>query len=433
MTGQAQLLVRAMQMLEATQWQSREEIEALQYRKLVVLARHCEAHSAQFRARLHAAGLTAQDLAAPDGFAKLPLLSRRELQGAKDLFCSEIPQAHLPAYETRTSGSTGEPVLVRRTAYSQLDWLSTTMREHLWHERDFLAPFCAIRANIPKLTRLENWGAPAALLRKTGPALGIPITTDIETQIALIRGFMPQTLLIYPSNLAALTQHCATHDIAIPSLKKIITIGETSSPDVRTRAEITFGAEVSDMYSSQEAGNIALQCGQSDLYHVMAENLIVEIVDEHGVAADTGKTGRVVLTDLNNFATPLIRYNIGDYAEAGAPCSCGRGLPTLKRILGRERNLIRMPDGSRHWPLVGFHKFREIAPILQYQMIQQDRDRIELRLVVERSLTIEEQSKLTTHVHKSLGHPFALTISYFDGRIPTAANGKFEEFVSHAH
>ena len=431
MTSQADLLARAMQMLEATQWQSRAEIEALQYRKLAVLARHCEGHSAQFRMRLQAAGLTAEDLAAPNKFAKLPLLSRRELQRAQDLFCTDVPAAHLPTYETRTSGSTGEPVLVRRTAYSQLDWLSTTMREHLWHERDFLAPFCAIRANISKLTRLENWGAPAALLRKTGPALGIPITTDVATQAAMICEFRPHALLIYPSNLAALAQHCATHNIAIPSLKKILTIGETSSPDIRTRVKIMFGADVSDMYSSQEAGNIALQCGQAGLYHVMAENLIVEILDENGAAVGEGKTGRVVLTDLNNFATPLIRYDIGDYAEAGPACSCGRGLPTLKRILGRERNLIRMPDGSRHWPLVGFHKFREIAPILQYQMIQHDREHIELRIVAERTLTAEERSELVMHVQKSLGHAFALTISHFDGRIPRAPNGKFEEFVSH--
>jgi phenylacetate-CoA ligase len=338
----------------------------------------------------------------------------------------------LPTYDTRTSGSTGEPVLVRRTAHSQLDWLATTMREHLWHDRSFLAPFCAIRANIPKLTRLENWGAPASLLRKTGPALGIPITTDIETQIALILDFKPQTLLIYPSNLAALAQHCTAHGIAIPSLKKILTIGETLSLDIRTHTERAFGADVSDMYSSQEAGNIALQCPQSGLYHVMAENLIVEILNEDGVAAGEGKAGRVVLTDLNNFATPLIRYDIGDYAEAGPSCSCGRGLPTLKRILGRERNLILMPDGSRHWPLVGFHKFREIAPVIQYQMIQQDREHVELRLVVERPLTGQEENNLATHVQTSLGHPFSLSISYFDGRIPVGPSGKFEEFVCRA-
>ena len=429
MNTQAQLLARAMQMLEATQWQSREEIAALQHRKLAVLARHCQTHSAQFRARLQTAGLNAAELASPAEFAKLPLLSRRELQSAADLFCVHIPQAHLPTYDTTTSGSTGEPVRIRRTAYSHLDWLATTMREHLWHAHDFLAPFCAIRANIPKRTRTENWGAPAALLRATGPALGLPITTDIATQAALVRAFKPGTLLIYPSNLDALAQHCSANGIRFEHLTKILTIGETLAPHVRNSAEAAFGAEISDVYSSQEAGNIALQCPQSGLYHVMAENLIVEIVDVNGISAAEGETGRVVVTDLNNFATPLIRYDIGDYAQAGPTCPCGRGLPTLKRILGRERNLIRMPDGSRHWPLVGFHKFRKIAPIVQYQMIQQDREHVELRLVVERPLTVQEESNLTAHVQTSLGHPFALSFSYFDGKIPAGANGKFEEFV----
>jgi phenylacetate-CoA ligase len=431
-TTQAQLLARAMQMLETTQWQSREEITALQYRKLAVLAQHYETHSAQFRARLRDAGLKAADMASPAGFAKLKPLSRRELQGATDLFCANIPQAHLPTYDTTTSGSTGEPVRIRRTAYSHLDWLATTMREHLWHAHDFLAPFCAIRANIPKLTRVENWGAPAGLLRATGSALAIPITTDIATQAALVREFDPGTLLIYPSNLGALAQHCDANGIRFERLKKILTIGETLSLDVRSRAEAIFRADISDVYSSQEAGNIALQCPQSNLYHVMAENLIVEIVDVNGICTGEGETGRIVITDLNNFATPLIRYDIGDYAQIGSACPCGRGLPTLKRILGRERNLILMPDGSRHWPLVGFHKFREIAPIIQYQMIQQDREQVELRLVVERPLTAREERNLTIHVQTSLGHPFSLNICYFDAQIPAGPNGKFEEFVCRA-
>jgi phenylacetate-CoA ligase len=91
-----------------------------------------------------------------------------------------------------------------------------------------------------------------------------------------------------------------------------------------------------------------------------------------------------------------------------------------------------MPDGSRHWPLVGFHKFREIAPVIQYQMIQQDREHVELRLVVERPLTGQEENNLATHVQTSLGHPFSLSISYFDGRIPVGPSGKFEEFVCRA-
>ncbi|HEY2032575.1 MAG TPA: AMP-binding protein [Rhizomicrobium sp.] len=432
MSTQAELLARGVKMFETTQWQSRDKIVALQYRKLAVLARHCEIYSPHFRARLQAAGLSAEDLSSPGSLARLPVLSRRDLQRATDLFCTAIPQAHLPTYDTKTSGSTGEPVLVRRTALNQLDWLVTTMREHLWHERNSLGSICVIRANVFEEKRLTNWGAPAALLRQTGPMLALPITTSIDRQIALLREFRPETLLVYPSNLMALAQHCEVSTIRIPSLKEILTIGETLSPDTRAHVEAIFGANISDMYSSQEAGNIALQCPASGLYHVMAENLILEILDESGVPAREGESGRVVLTDLNNFATPLIRYDIGDYAEAGPPCSCGRGLPTLKRILGRERNLIRMPDGTRHWPLVGFHKFREIAPIRQYQMIQEDRNHIDLRLVVERALTQDEEANLVAHVQTSLGHPFALRMTYFTGKIPAGANGKFEEFICRA-
>ncbi|HUJ02435.1 MAG TPA: hypothetical protein VLW75_02275, partial [Rhizomicrobium sp.] len=127
-----------------------------------------------------------------------------------------------------------------------------------------------------------------------------------------------------------------------------------------------------------------------------------------------------------------IRYDIGDWAEAGGTCACGRGLPALSRIFGRERNLILMPDGTRHWPLVGFDRFREIAPVRQYQFIQNDRQNIEVRLVTERPLDAREEEALSAHMQKALGHPFALRFIYFEGAIPAGANGKFEEFICRA-
>jgi phenylacetate-coenzyme A ligase PaaK-like adenylate-forming protein len=62
----------------------------------------------------------------------------------------------------------------------------------------------------------------------------------------------------------------------------------------------------------------------------------VEVLDEEGRPCAPGETGRVVATSLNNFAMPLIRYETGDTAEVGAPCPCGRGLPVLTRIMGRD-------------------------------------------------------------------------------------------------
>jgi phenylacetate-CoA ligase len=257
------------------------------------------------------------------------------------------------------------------------------------------------------------------MLFRSGPLLGIPVTTDIDRQMELIREFKPRILLLYPSNLTAFMNR----GIDLPSVRQILTIGETLSPQTRDDAVRLFGA-ITDTYSSQELGTIALQCPDSPLYHLMAENLIVEVLNEDGTACRDGETGRVVATDLRNFG-----YDVGDVAQVGPPCSCGRGLPTLSRIFGRERNLVLLPDGTRHWPLIGFCYFREIAPVMQFQFIQDGRDSIEIRLVTERPLTTLEEEGLAARVQKTLGFALSVHFTYFAERIPAGANGKFEEFL----
>ena len=86
-------------------------------------------------------------------------------------------------------------------------------------------------------------------------------------------------------------------------------------------------------------------------------------------------------------------------------------------------------NGTRHWPLVGFHGFRDVAPVVQYQLIQQARDEIEVRLVVEAPLTPAQEGGLRAIIQKALGHPIALRFVYFEGALPRGANGKFDEFV----
>ena len=143
----------------------------------------------------------------------------------------------------------------------------------------------------------------------------------------------------------------------------------------RDVSELAGKITLIDGYSSQECGAIALQCPQGDGYHVMSESMLVEILDDNGDHCGPGEIGRVVVTDLQNLASPIIRYDIGDYARLGASCSCGRGLAKLEQILGRQLNLLVKPNGDRHWPLVGFHNFDAIAPIRQYQMIQETKIR----------------------------------------------------------
>lgn len=427
----AAMLMALSTQLESSQWLSAAIIAERQRQQLLAVITHAAEHSPYFRERLTAAGLSIEALVEPDGLRRLPVMTRRDIQAAGDLlFCNEVPQTHLPFSETRTSGSSGEPVVIRRSAISQLFWFAYTLREHLWYQRDFTLPLAIIRAfglqSGP--TSQNDWGPPVSLFFKSGPAAALPISNDISVQADWLRQLNPGYLLTYPTNLAALIDELQQRKISLPNLRQIRTIGETLPQETREKSQV-LGVEIVDIYSSQEVGVVAIQCPQSGLYHVMAESLIVEVLDEYNNPCQVGETGRVVVTDLHNFATPIVRYDIGDYAEVGCACPCGRGLLTLKRILGRQRNMVVLPDGRRHWPLVGFQKFREIAPVRQYQIIQRSVESIEVRLVADHVLSVEQQTRLGNVICSALGHSFHLTYVYFEEELPRGANGKFEEFL----
>ena len=91
--------------------------------------------------------------------------------------------------------------------------------------------------------------------------------------------------------------------------------------------------------------------------------------------------------------------------------------------------MIRLPDGTSHWPLLSYDKFIEIAPIKQFQFVQKTLQVIEIKLVVERPLSAGEEEQLKNLVNSRLGHNFDLRISYHD-YIPRSASGKFEDFRS---
>ena len=114
--------------------------------------------------------------------------------------------------------------------------------------------------------------------------------------------------------------------------------------------------------------------------------------------------------------------------SAGLP-HCGRGLPVLRRILGKQRNLMVLPDGTRRWPLTGFHGYRDVAPVLQYQFVQVDLATVEINLVVERPLNSGEETALREVILAALGHPFNVVFKYYASELPRSANGKFDEFV----
>jgi phenylacetate-CoA ligase len=431
MLGLGAALETLLRDIEDIQWLAAEEIERRQFVQLRNVAAYCARQSPLFARHLAEAGLTPAMLTSHEALRKIPPLPRRFLQVGSnaDTYCREVPKDHEPVNEVRSSGSTGEPACAKRTRMSQLFWMAHTMREYLWHGDVFTERAAVVRASVDKYQEMGNWGAPAALLFESGPMQLMPLRADVKQQAAWIAAFKPQYLLIYPSVLDAMTRHVRKEGIEFEGLKLIRTISESLSQPVRDAAEKTFGVKVLDNYSSQEAGVIAIECPVSRLYHVMSDSLIVEVLNEQGETCREGEIGRIFVTDLHNLAMPLIRYAIGDYAQVGGACPCGRGLPTLKRIMGRERNLVRLPDGTTHWPHFGIAHFWEHASVQQFQFIQHDLEHIEARLVVDKPPSPEGEAGLRRLIQDELGHPFDLKFVYFENELPRAASGKLEEFV----
>lgn len=435
---QGLLLTGLLAQLEQSQWLPGAAIEQAQRRQLAVLIEHAQRHSGFFAERLAGFRL-APGRELRECLSAIPLLRRSDLQSRRaDIDCAWLPPEHGELSLAQSTGSTGEPVTVRRSGLNGLLWMAMTLREHLWQQRDFSQSLAIIRAQFAAEDTARrgissaDWGAPVKHLFASGPSCGLNLQTDILRQAEWLRQIVPGYLLTYPNNLSALLDLAEADPvdrIGLGRLKQVRTIGETLHDSLRERCRRVLGVGIADVYSSQEVGVIAIECPQAGGYHAMAEGLVFELLRDDGRPCAAGETGRVVVTDLHNFATPLIRYDLGDLAEADGPCACGRGLPKIRRILGRERNLLRLPDGRRYWPLVGALDYRGIAPVRQYQIIQRSLERVSLRLAVEHPLSVAEESGLAEKLVEFLGHRFAVDFEYCIPGIPRGPGGKFEDFV----
>ena len=421
------VLLALMYQWDQSQWWPPETLLAAQFRQLEGLLAHAVETVPYYRKRLGTAAKFHPGRLTLETWRRLPILRRQDIQEAgPELTSRKLPKGHEPTRDVSTSGSTGSPITVKNTRITRLFIRVSNLRYHLWHERDFSAKVASIRAlDKAAAGKAGSW----AEAHPSGPIFFYEVTKPVSEQLAWLQRQNPNYLLTFPSNLAALLKLSQEKGVTLPDLREVITLSEVLDPAVRDACKQIWGAPITDSYSAQEFGLIALQCPDHLHYHVQSELAMIEVLGPGDEPCGPGETGRMVITSLVNFATPLIRYEIGDYAEAGEPCSCGRGLPVLNRILGRVRNMATLPSGEQFWPRFYSDDLATIAPVRQAQLVQRSVHEIEVRLVVGRDLTGDEEERLRKVILEYLGHPFTLRFTYVD-EIPRSASGKFEDFLS---
>lgn len=389
----AQAFRRDVEVLIARERMDPAQREAEQFRRLREQLAHFQAHSPRYRRRLEEAGITVAELREVDGpeaLRRLPQLDREDLLDP-EIFATRIPEWQAPIAEVESSGSTQLPLTVRRTTPAGRMMSLQRILELLRYRADFSARYAITRwraSDDPLVLtpeRAESWPLSFELGRATGPYLRMPMLVSVEEQLRLLRDFDPGIYRAYPGNLAALTRHLHDAGERLPNVRLLRTLGEELTVGERERIEAHWGAPVSDMYGTSEAGTVAALCPEGRLYHLAGDNVIVEVLDETGEPCAEGETGEVVLSCLTNYATPIIRYRPGDRATVGpAECPCGRTDPTLRSIDGRVMQSMLYPDGDEVQFLTLSLQREAFLPLSDdCQLVQLAPDELEIRYLAD--------------------------------------------------
>jgi phenylacetate-CoA ligase len=284
-----------------------------------------------------------------------------------------------------------QPWRARSKDYLYLRWL---------YRREVLNTFCLNDQSMPEYLRRYNRYQPHALVAYTNPLYSFARWLDERKLVP----YSPQSIVACAEKL-----HQFQRDLI----------------------ERVFRAPVFETYGSREFMLIGAECDRHEGLHLTMENLLVEIVDDDGQPTPAGVEGQVAVTDLYNYGMPFIRYLIGDRAVAGfSTCSCGRGLPLLRKVVGRQLDILTTPSG-RQIPGEFFpHLMKDFAPVRRFQVVQPHPERIVVKLVVDSTTWSPTwRERLTREIQNQLDDTLQLTIQEVDD-IPLTAAGKLRVVVN---
>lgn len=394
-------------------------------RQLIVLqaqVRWVSTHNAFYRDRFARLGLEPGDLRTLEDFSRLPLLTKEDLRANPTALVSDGYAAGRLS-PRRTGGSTGVPV---RLAWSRD---AIPLKTALVRRHDDWAGF---RLGDRRAALWGDVKPPATLKKKLVAALfGRTMYLDtLELDDRNMREFVDRirasgTRLLFGHGhslyfLAAFVEREGMGDLG---LRGIISSSEMLPPEERRVVERVFGPIVFDRYGCEEVGLVASECERHDGLHVAAEGVYVEILGGSGT-----DPGRIVLTDLLNRGTPLLRYDVGDLATTRlGPCPCGRGLPRIGRIVGRTSDFLYTPEGRRVSGIslldtVTIH----IPGFRQVQVVQDRLDELTFNVVRDGAASSEASAlRLAEAVRHYFGPAMRHEVRYVDA-IPPTGRGKFQ-------
>lgn len=420
--------------LEASQWLSRADLEALQMRKLTALLRVCREHSPWHAERMATAGIDPGDserMLTMNDLRRLPLMDKADASTNRErIVWHGVPGG---AHRYTTGGSSGTPLIFYFGRDRQASDAAGRMRARRWWgvdvgEREVFLWGAPVELNrTDRIKRLRDRLVNHLLLN----AFEMSAHT-MDEYLDAIRAWRPTCIYGYASSLALLAAHVEARGttLKIPSLKVVCSTGESLYPDQREIISRVFGVPVANEYGARDAGFIAHESPAGQML-VMSESTLLEVLDADGQPVAPGEVGEAVITSLCSQAQPFVRYRTGDMVRQSAErCREGRGLHVIEAVEGRRTDFVVRADGTVMHALAFIYVLREMEQVREFRFIQHEARCTEVLVVPQTAWNDEATARVVSGIQARLGPDCAVEVKVVDTIAPEAS-GKHRYVVSH--
>jgi phenylacetate-CoA ligase len=410
--------------LEKSQYWPRQTLLDQQWGLFRAMLTHAYETCPYYQAKFRAAGIRPADVRAREDIDLVPTLSKEEIQEHRDQMVSSRYSVR-SLISDMTGGSTGSPLQFYYEPERLESRVGATLRHNRWAGWE-IGDRTAILWGAPQdmvagrlRDRIRTWIQDRRLILDASDLS----EASMRNFARILLTYRPTVLQAYANTLGLFAQYVKAERIEGIRPRGIVCSAEVLTTENRRRIEDAFGCRVFDRYGCREFAVVASECEAHDGMHINAENLLVEALADG--RSRTDQEGEIVITDLRNFAMPMIRYRIRDVGRINsAACSCSRGLPLMELSGGRVTEFLRATNGSKVSGIViATYVITGIPGIRQIQFIQDKPHAVTVRLVRGPQWTPAALEELTARTRRYLGDAMQVCIEYQE-RIPPEKSGK---------
>jgi 2-iminoacetate synthase len=395
--------------LQKSQWDKGTKLAQKRDLRLRRLVRHAYQNVEYFRRLFDSHGLTPDDISGADDLHLIPVTSKRDLQ---DHSLAEITAANRDissCRKSRTSGATGVPLTVVGDRSDCSFMNPSFMRAYIawglrpWHRLMFFE-------YRPELSYGHSWYQRLRLFQSQF----LSMQDKPEIWIEQILKWRPQLLQGYALTLKLLAEAVRNKGQKV-TIPLIVNTSGWLDEAGRELLESVFQAKVIDIYAAEEAGAvIAWQCPSCVEYHICTDTTIVEFLQD-GVPVQDGEEGDVIITNLNNYTMPFIRYALGDRAVPSTKePGCGRSLPLMASISGRKGDFVLLPSGKKLSPHPFFRVLDDVAGVAAWRLIQRHKQDIRIEVESTRLWSESARERIHAEVQQLVGSDVSVGVETVD-------------------